>query len=429
MQRLITCGIDIGTYHIKVVATESYPDNNLPPRIIGTGFAESKGLRHGYIMNIEEASRSIQAAVRSAEKTAGVKLPNALVSVGGVGLSAHVFQGSCVIENEEHEITDTDIEKVLAETRSQIPQSFSQNRRILHTIPLAYKVDGRVVLGRPHGMKGSKIEARILFVVCLSHHLNDVLLAVDDAGIQVDDVVASPIAASSVMLTRTQKAQGCVLANIGSETTSIIVYEDGRPISLEVFPIGSSNITNDIALGLRIPLEDAEQVKLGNLQKIHTREGDVHENGNKNHHNESKKDRDHREKEQTKERDTRRRLDDIIKARLIDMFELIENHLEKIGRNGLLPAGIIITGGGGALSSIEDVARASLELPSRRADHKFETNTKGYIKSAEWAVAYGLCVLGNSEEESESLGTGRIPKSGLKTALDNIKKWVKQFLP
>ncbi len=430
MQRQITCGIDIGTYHVKVVATESNPDTKLPPKIIGTGFAESKGLRHGYIMNIEEVSRSVGQAVRSAEKTAGVKLTNAYVSFGGIGLSAHTFQGTYTVEHTEGEITDNDIEKVIEEAKNEMPVSFSQNRKVLHTFPLAFKVDGRLVLGRPQGMKGLKIEARVLFVMCLTHHLNDTLLAVSDAGIEVDDIIASPIAASSVILTRTQKAQGCVLANIGSETTSIVVYEEGRPISLEVFPIGSSNISIDIALGLRIPFEEAEILKHGNAQKINSSHGvsEAHEGKNDRNEsrNESKEARREKEniKERNREHDNKRKLDEIIKARLIDIFELVENHLEKIGRNGLLPAGIIITGGGGSLGSIEEVARASLSLPSKRPETKFETNTKGHIKSGEWAVSYGLCVLGNSDEEG-----GYTPTQRNVNYFQKLIKWIKQFLP
>ncbi len=394
MQRIITCGIDIGTYHVKVVASESTGDvhSSIPPKVIGTGFSESKGLRHGYIMNTEEATKSVQSAIRSAEKTAGIKISSAQLSVGGIGLAGNVFQGAISIERQENEINDEDIAAVIEAARNEMPATFSQNRRILHTIPLAYKVDGRMVLGRPHGMKGSRIETRVLFVTCLTHHLNDLILAVEDAGVTVDEVIAAPIAAASVVLSKSQKVQGCVLANIGSETVSIVVYEDGRPISLEVFPIGSSNITNDIALGLKIPLEEAELMKI---------------TGN------------HRGTESPK-----KKLDDIIRARLTDIFELIETHLEKIGRNGLLPAGIVLTGGGGGIATIEEIAKAALQLPSKKAEQKFETNTKGQIKSAEWAVAFGLCVLGVSTEEQGVAGLAKRT-----TGFKGVLSWFKQFLP
>jgi cell division protein FtsA len=169
------------------------------------------------------------------------------------------------------------------------------------------------------------------------------------------------------------------------------VFENNIPISMEVFPIGGTDITNDIALGLKIPLEEAENLKIGAI-------------GTNSY--------------------PKKKLEEIVSARLTDMFELIENHLKKIGRNGLLPAGIFITGGGGGIGTIEDFAKASLKLPSRIATLNI-SEQKTNIKDATWAVAYGLCVLGFSKEEKTNLG---IRHSGYKL-WNKIFSWIKQFSP
>lgn len=394
MMHNITVGIDIGTYQIKVVVAELVKNGNKNvPRIIATGLTESKGMRHGYILNVADVTASINTAVAQAEKTAGIKIRKAFVAIGGIGLQGITSTGSIVISRADLEITNLDINKVSEICEQDIPPTLIQNRKILHAIPLSYKIDGKSVPTKtPLGMKGVKLEVKTLFVTCLEPHLNDLMQALDDANIYVSDVMASPLAASFVTLNKAQKIAGCVLANIGAETISIVVYENNIPISLEVFPIGSNDITNDIALGLKIPLEEAENIKIGSV-------------GSQNY--------------------PKKKLEEIINARLSDMFELIENHLKKISRNGLLPAGILITGGGGNIGTIEDLAKAALKIPSRIAKLNLPEQ-KNRVKDSTWAVAYGLCVLGFSDEGKNTLGVNGGKSSD---ALGKIGRWLKQFLP
>jgi len=215
--------------------------------------------------------------------------------------------------------------------------------------------------------------------------------SVEEAGVEVVDVVASPIAASFVTLSKSQKIAGCVLANIGAETVSIVVFENNIPISLEVFPLGGADVTNDIALGLKISLEEAESIKLGGI---------------------------------TGTSYSKKKLEEIISARLGDIFELIEAHLKKIGKSGLLPAGIIITGGSSSIGFIEDLARSFLRLPSRTAPLS-DAMGKYQLKDSSWSVAYGLCIIGGLPEEEERLG---LRKQG-KNIFDKIYQILKQFLP
>ncbi len=390
MSQNIITGIDIGTYQVKIIVAEyNKKKNNNLPHIIGTGFSESKGLRHGYIINSSDIVKSIRKAIGQAEKTAQTRIKHAYLSIGGVGLEEIKSKGEVMITRADGEITDLDVKKALEDSEEKVSAKIS-NRKIIHVIPLGFKIDGKIVLGRPVGMHGSRLEIDTLFITCFEQHLNDLIQTIEEAGVEVDDIMASPIAASLVTLTKTQKMAGCVLANIGSETVSSVVFEDNIPISLKVFPIGSTDITNDIALGLKVSLEEAEQIKKGAI---------------------------------TNSSYPKKKLDEIVVARLSDIFELIENHLKKIGKNGLLPAGIIMTGGGSGITTIEDMARAALKLPSKLATPRFGVNSK--IKDASWAVAYGLCVWGLTADEDESpVGIALAQRTG-----GNLLQWIKQFLP
>jgi cell division protein FtsA len=387
----IVTGIDIGTHHVKAVVAERQKGKRGLPHVIGSGLGLSKGLRHGYIINSSDAVRSIRAAVSGAEKASGEHVKRAYLSVGGISLEGIAASGSTMVARGDSEISELDIKAALEASEHAIPQSLAINRKIIHAIPLQYKIDGKEVLGRPLGMKGSRLEAKTLFITTLEQHLNDLIQAVEDAGVEVLDVMASPLATSLVSLTQAQKIAGCALVNIGAETVSIVVFENNIPISLQVFPIGSTDITNDIALGFKIPLEEAEAIKIGAITETDY---------------------------------PKKRLDEIVTARLSDIFDLIEAHLKKIGRSGLLPAGIVITGGGSSIASIEDLAKAALQLPARVAIPNIANTTGGEIRDVSWSVAYGLCVWGFSAIEGEPMGI-RIAKQ----TKHKLMEWIKQFLP
>jgi len=394
MSRGIITGIDIGTYQIKVViAQENARGESRFPTVIGAGTAESRGVRHGYITNHNEVVRSIRLALDQAERIAKVKVKRAYVSIGGIGLSSVTSQGSVIISRADSEITQLDIKKAQEECEVQIPNAQIINRKIIHTIPVQFKIDGKVALGKPEGMKANKLEIKTLYVTCLEHHVNDLIQAVEEAGVEVEDMMAAPIAASLVTLNKSQKIAGCVLANIGAETVSIAVFENSIPVSLEVFPIGSTDITNDIALGLKVPLEEAEQIKMGMVTETII---------------------------------SRKKLEEIVYARLSDIFELIEAHLKKIGRNGLLPAGIIITGGGSGIETIEEIAKQALRLPSKIGYINIGGEVSENFKDSSWAVAYGLCIFGVNADEGPALGVGL---QVMKRTKNKVIGWLKQFLP
>lgn len=392
MQKIVT-GIDVGTHQVKVVIARR-PDNpREAPQILGTGYAESRGMKQGYVISIPDVSRSIAAAVAQASKAAQVKVKRAYIGIGGVGMDEAFSRGETVVERGDSEITSRDLPRAQAAAEGALSPSSTLNRKVIHTIPLRYSVDGMRVMGKsPVGMHGQRISVETFFITCLDRHVNDLVTAVEEAGIEVEDVVASPLAASFVALHKMQKRVGCVLVNIGSETLSIIVFEDSIPISVRVFPVGGTDITNDLALGLRISPEEAEQLKSGAVLGAPF---------------------------------PKRKIDDLISRRVSDMFKLVEAHLKKIGKNELLPAGVILSGGGSAVHTMSDLAKAVLHLPSRHATLAEGVNSRVELKDGSWAVAYGLTIWGFTQGNEFE---GR-DSSSIGEALQAALRWLKKFLP
>jgi cell division protein FtsA len=390
----IAVGIDIGTFQVKIVVAEKGPQ---APIILATACAESKGLRHGYVVNVPEVARAVRVAKELAENQTGIKIDSAYISIGGIGLSGITSTGTIPIARQDNEINEQDIDDAMRAAEENIPRNELQNRTIINNIPIETIVDKKPVYGKVVGMIGNELTVKALFVTCLESHMKDLVEALGESGIEVLDISAAPIAASFVTLTKSQKVAGCVLANIGSETVSVAVFENNIPISLEVFPIGSTNITHDIALGMKISLEEAEMLKRGGLVNADY---------------------------------PKKKLDDIISSRLSDIFELVEAHLKKMGRSQLLPAGIIITGGGAGITTIEDYAKASLRLPSRIAHIEIGNREKN-LRDSSWAVAYGLCFLGLEQENDMPVSIASIsnilkrPGKIGKTA----KHWFSKFMP
>ncbi len=386
----LAVGIDIGTYQVRVVIAKESPERNSSyPKIIGTGYAESKGLRHGYIVNHDDVAQAIRIAALQAEKLAGVKIKTAFLSIGGIGVDEVRGVGEVVVSRADNEVTDLDIEKAIETSRANIAGKFI-NRRILHTVPLSFSIDGAEVLGRPQGMRGSKVSVETLFVTCLKQHVEDLIEAVEGAEIAVSDVMASPLAGSIVTVSNPEKKAGCVLANIGAETVSIVVFDNGLPMSVKVFKIGSMDITKDIALGLRISLDEAEQLKLGAV---------------------------------THSQYSKKKFDDILSARVADIFELIDGHLKKLGKDQMLPAGIILTGGGSGIGPIKEIAESSLKMHSKIASMSLAPDAK--IKDSTWAVAYGLTIWGLTGDSFARPAAGE----AISDIGKSMSNFFKQFLP
>ncbi len=383
-------GIDIGTYHVKVVIATPPETPDLPMRIAGTGTAASRGLRHGYIIDKQETARAVREALGRASASAKIKVRSARVSMGGIGLDEIRSSGDVTLTPSGGIVSQAMIDRALRESEKRITSKLT-NRSVLHTIPLEFRVDGAKVWGSPVGLQGTKLAVDTLLITTLSQHHDDLIEAVEAAGVEVEGVMAAPLAASMVTLTRSQKVAGVVLANIGAETLSVIVFDEDTPISVKVFPSGSANITERIALSFQIPLPEAESLKRGGVIG-----SDISE----------------------------KKMQTIIASQLKDLYALVEAHLKSLGRHRLLPAGIVITGGGSGLSSASEIARTVLRLPAQVAQVGYLPRSSSV--DATWAVAYGLCRWAYADDTSGKTSTlGEV----FGNAWDSLKQGVRSLLP
>ena len=388
MIRNISVGIDIGTSTTRVVVGE-FLKGEKNPKIIGIGESETKGMRHGYIVRSNETIASLKNALEIAEKTSGIKIRRAFVSISSTTLRSEISNGGVVISKADGEVTNLDIEKTQEECEKNLNLG---NKKIIHSFPLSFKLDGKEILGRPEGMRGTKLEGKTLFITCSFQHWEDLLEVISEANVEPIGVIASPVAGSYIALSERQKIVGTALVDIGSETVSLAVFEDGTIISLQTFSIGSADITNDIALGLKIPLEKAEILK----------------------------------KEKNSSTDfSKKKLSEIIDARLSDIFELIENHLKKIKRSELLPAGIVFIGGGASTQGLEELSRISLKLPSKIGTTEMFGNAKTKLRDQSWFVALGLLI---SPKNNEAYIEGSL-SNFFKDVKNTIKSSIKQLMP
>jgi cell division protein FtsA len=381
-------GIDIGTSSIKLVITEPNTQTELP-KILHAIESPAHGFRHGYIADAEKASESLGRLLERAEKEYKQKILKVRFSIGGVGLCSQYVRTSIDLPRQHSEITDHYVDEVLQKSEDLFITKYP-NKKILHIIPVKYRVNERDVLGTPMGMYGNNIEVKVIFVTILEHHYDALVNLISKHDIGILDIIASPIADAAASVTYKQRTQGCMLANIGAETTSVATFENSIITSLDILQIGSNDITNDIALGLQIPLEEAEGIKCGAS----------HEH-------------------------QKRKVEEIIQARLADILELLTRHLQKIKKNRLLPAGIVFSGGGSHIQHLNDYARKELKLPAELVlIQVMSKKSKRMVRIPhQFSVAYGLCA---SERGHQRFKKGGISMKKIKRSLNNL---VHQIMP
>lgn len=393
MKQTYSVGIDIGSHMTRVVVTETVSSEGGHPKIIALGTAETSGVRHGYVTNRDDATQSLFRALKQAERELGGKIKKASITINGTGLESIYATGSAITSRADSIISKLDIEKAVQDAENQLDL---KNKNILHAFPTLFKIDGKELPTRPDGIQGSKIEVKVLFVTCFKQHLEDILSVVDATGVRVTNFTANPITAHKLLLTDVQRNFGCILIDIGAETVSVSVYENNTITILHVFNIGSLDITKDIALGLRITPEEAEGVKLGTLsfQAV-----------------------------------PKRKLDDIIEARLSDIFELIDRYLKKIGRSGLLPAGAVIIGGGSLHPLVEQTAKTILKIPVRLG-HVDIPSTKGPVKDPRFLLAYAIATQAVDYRSSNKKSRPQNQNQGeSENLLSVIKEFFRQLMP
>ena len=370
-QRL-AIGLDIGTTTVRCVIG-SLDANTMSPTIIGVGIAPNHGMRKGVVVNIVNTAQAIDRALEEAERMSGHQVGHVSVDVNGSHILAMSSKGVVAVNGQDHEIAEADLARAQeAATVVQLPA----NREILQVTPRSYKLDDHENIKDPLGMSGVRLEVDAHVITALTPHVKNLLKSVEMTQTQVNGLMVAGLAAAKAALTPQQTENGVAVIDLGGATTSLAVFEEGDLQHVAILPMGSINITNDLAIGLRTDLDIAEVVKLEHasatkLGKEAPKEVSV-SHGDASHTFETKD------------------IEMIVDARLDEIFELIDKELASIDRSGKLPGGVVLTGGGANLKSLADYAKHKLRLPARLAHLHGLGGVSEQIARPEFAAALGL---------------------------------------
>lgn len=410
----ILVGLDIGTTMIRAVVGKREETEQLPS-IIGVGEAPAAGVRRGVIVDIEEAVSAISQALEKAERMTGLPIEHAVVSVGGAHVRSLESHGVIAVSRADGEITENDIVRVIDASQAiQVPT----NREILHVIPKYFTLDGQTGIKDPVGMTGIRLEVDSQIIEASVPFIRNLTKCVMQAGVDIDDLVLGPLASAQAVLTRRQKELGVVLVELGGGTTGIVAFEESELLHASILPVGAAHITNDLAIGLRTSVDVAEGVKLeygvaaAELIKK-TEEVDL-----------SKIDR----KEEGKV--SRRQVAEIIEARLEEVFSMVNKELKSLGKDGQLPAGAILTGGGAKLPGVVELAKKELRLPVQVGYPANIATIIDRVDDPAYATAVGLVLWAHEYLDWQGRGVSQFAKKVLETAsIEKMRKFFKQFLP
>ena len=410
----IITGLDIGTSSVRVVVGSRESDGSI--HILGVGEALSQGVSKGNITDVEEVVSSVSEALERAERMSGQAIERAVIGVNGTHIIVVQSQGVVAVSRANGQVEPSDLERALDAAQAV---ATPPNYEILHVLPVAYTLDNQKNIKDPVGMSGVRLEAHAQLIMGLSSQIKNISKCVYRTSIDVEGFVFSILATASAVLDKRQKDIGVVVVNIGSATTSMVVYEEGEVLYAAVLPIGSDHITQDLAIGLRTGLDVAEAVKIDfgivDPEKISKREEiDL------NHYASS---------EQPRTTVSSKHVAEIIKARLDEIFELIDKELRSIDRSASLPAGIVLTGGGAKLEGIVDVAKEALRLPAFLGKPVMTPSAIEKINDPRYTTALGLvyyALAGTSTGGSKST----LPSLGsVKEAAGRMTDWFKKLLP
>jgi len=387
--------IDIGSSKITtLIGQTSYDElgNEVSLNIIGVSSSPSRGIKKGQIVDIEEAVEATIASVEAAERMAGFNLDRAYISVGGGHISSLNSSGVVAISSPDKEIISEDVDRVIEAARAV---SMPVSREVIHVMPREYIVDGEAGVRDPVGMTGVRLEVDTHLVTASSPALKNLSKTVEEVGVDIEGLVFSGLASSYSTVTDTEKELGCVLVDIGSGTTSVAAFVEGALSYSTGIPIGAKNVTNDLAIGLRVSLEKAEEIKL-KLEKM----------------------KDKKEKQieipdgdDPKMVQVRTLTEGIIKPRLNEIFSMVRLELEKAGLINRIPSGAIITGGGALTMGTADSAKRTLGLPVRVAKPSGVGGLVDDILETPYAAAIGLLVYASKQQVSESVSNVSLPKN------------------
>lgn len=405
----VIASLDIGSSKIRTVVAVTEGDKEFDtPNVIGVGLSPSKGIRKGNVIDVEELIHNIISSLEDAERMAGVPVNHVFVGMSGAHIEA--FDSRGVIAVSGPEITIDDVARVLEAAQAV---SIPNNRRILHIEPKSYIVDEQHGIKNPVGMTGIRLEVEAHIITGQIQHVKNLEKCIDQAGTDIDDLVPSTMAVSEAVLTKRQKELGCVVIDVGAGSTSIAVYEEGTIIHSVCLPVAGESVTNDIAIGLRTSIDTAEKIKIeyGSVLPNEIAE------------------REMIDLSMVSKIDTqtvsKRYMAEIMQARYYEIFSLVQQELAKIGKNGMLPAGALLTGASVKAPGVIDLARDVLGLPVQMG---FPVDIGGVIEKVDdpaYATAIGALKWGMKEGVFQS----GISSFNFSKTAQSVGSWFRSLLP
>jgi len=398
-------GLDIGTKKVAVIIGEITEEKKV--EIIGIGTAESRGLRKGVVVNLDTTVDAIKKAQEEAELMAGVEIDAAFIGISGAHIKSFNSRGVIAVSGKNREIGKEDIKRVIDQSKAV---SIPPDREIIHIIPQEFVVDEQDGIKDPLGMNGIKLEVNVHIVTGATTSVQNLRTCVTRAGIEIEQVVLNQIATSSSVLTHDEKELGVGLIDIGGGTTEVAIFERGSLWYTSVIPIGGDNFTNDIAVGLRTPIPEAEKIKKKYGCVAHPLV----------------------EEQETIEVPTvgrgkkprvlsRQLLADIIHPRAEEIFRLVDNDIKRMGYEKSLNSGVVLTGGTALLDGLEEVAEEIFDLPVRRGDPSGVGGLVDRVSTPDYATTVGLIQYGYRLYKEKGL-----PRDRKKGFWSKFKDWLKE---
>lgn len=416
MKESIITGLDVGSSAIRIVVGQMFSDaGEKKLQIIGAAEHPSEGITRGTISSIDNAVQSIAQCLEKAERMSGVPIDNAWVGIGGVHITCQSSKGVVAVGKVNGEISRQDVERAVEAARAIATPA---NYEIVHVIPRSATIDGQITIKDAVGMTGTRLEVDTLIVQGFASEIRNFTKCIYRTGLEIDDLIFSILAAADAVLTNKQKNIGVVLVNIGGATTSLVVFEEGEILHTAVIPVGSDHISADIAIGLQVSIDIAEKIKrdYGNVEpKDSGRKGEI----------------DLASIDSQEEGSfSLKYVSQIIEARVEEILDKVEIELKKIGRSGILPGGIVLTGGGSKLSGMLDIAKKRLKLPASGAIVKNVINPIEKVFDQSFTTAVGLAYWGLAAHQQKNKSTNFIMNFDSSHELPGrVKKWFRTLLP
>ena len=417
----IIAALDIGSTDIRLaVAQQNRGGDGKGIQVIGAVSVPAEGISKGSVKSIEDVTSSISECLEKAERLVGLPITNVWVGVNSPYVKCEKSRGVVAISRSDGEVTNDDVERALEAARAL---SVPPNYEIIHVLPIKFTVDKQQDIKDPVGMTGIRLEVETLIIQGLSTQIKNLTKAIFRTGIEIEDLVLSPLSAAEAVIGPKQKELGSALVNIGASTTSLAVFEEGGLLYAAVLPIGSEHITADVAIGLRCPINLAERIKKEYGGSNSAKFDDDQEVNIE----EISKDEGINDEVKTI---NRKYLAEIIEARVEEIFEKIDEELKKIDRSGMLPGGVFLIGGGARLKDITDTAKQKLRLPVSLGVNKGVQTVIDKVNDLEFLNSLGLLAWGAQVQDTGDKKGFKMPNTEIiGKSVEKMKKWISSLMP